>query len=286
MATYSSFPHPVLGNRNNVAEKLELLQPAYTPAAQEVHVHLPIACDSAQLNSMLRDGDAQIIVTWDCPTTMSRGVAEPQISRKSFGWECDFYLVQEEISGLVSIDVSIIATRSIDDFKWDAQHPVYRDSSFSISEGDILGILGGFDFEARKLYDAMNPPLGSLFVIHASTGVEPIAIDYEESEDYILIQISQDMAKRISQLGTGSFDATKIALVVFPALTDTLNLMSRAVDDKELEHYLEKRWFKALQKRIEELNLDMHDAVPTAQILLSNISTKALAELVSEEDDR
>ena len=286
MATYSSFPHPVLGNRNNVAENLELLQPTYTPAAQEVHVHLPIACDSAQMNSMLRNGDARIVITWDCPTTMSRGIADTQVSQKGFGWECDFYLIQEEISGLVSIDASIIATRAIDEFKWDAQHPIYRDSSFDISEGDILGILGGFDFEARKLYDAMDPPLGSLFVVHTSPGVEPISVEYDESDDHILIQISQDMAKGINQLGNGNFDATKIAFIVFPALIDTLNLMSRAIDDKEQEHYLEKRWFKALQRRVDDLKLDIHNAVPTAQVLLSNISTKALAEFVSEEGDR
>lgn len=285
MATYSSFPHPVLGNRNNVEETLELLEPRYIPLAQEVEIILPVRCDSKQLKAMVDAGDAQVVVTWDCPSTMSRGIAKTKVVARDYGWESVLHLVQEELRGLVSIDVAVIATRDLPEFKWEAQHPVYRDATFEISEGDFLGVLGGFDFEARKIYDAMDPPVGSLFAVRTSRNPEPITVDYDQDDSQIYIQISEQLATGINQLGAGNYDATKIAFVVLPVLIDTINLMSRAIEDPEQDHYQEKYWFKALLRRIKELKLDLDNAVPTAQALLSNISAKAIAELSVEEGD-
>ena len=286
MATYTSFPHPVMGNRDNVNESLELLQPQYKPTASDVYIELPIRCTSDQLKNLVKDGEAQISVTWDCGATMSRGIAKTTVVATNYGWNCSLYLVQEEISGTVSIDVEIIAKRQLLNFRWDAQHPIYRGSTFDISEGDVLGILGGFEFEARKLYDVMDPPLGSLFVVHATQSRDLITVDYDIEDDQILIQLSPEMAQHVGRLGSGSYDATKISSLIFPVLVDTLNLMSRALEDPDQDHYQEKQWFKALEARVKDLNLDIHNAVPTAQELLGNISAKAMLEIIDEDGDQ
>ena len=274
-----------MGNRDNVEETLELLQPFYRSSAQHVYVEIPIRCTSNQLKRMVEDGDARISVIWDCGATMSRGIAHTTVRPTNYGWNCSLYLVQEEISGLVSLSVEIIATRQFSNFKWEAQHPIYRDSTFDISEGDVLGILGGFDLEARKLYDVMNPPVGSLFVVHSSQNTEPISVDYDTEDDQILIQLSPEMTRGVNQLGRGKLDATKIALIIFPVLVDTVNLMAQAIADSEQDHYRRKPWFKALYRRINDLQLDLQNAIPTAQELLSNISIDALAEFDYEDGE-
>lgn len=281
---YSSFPHPVLGNRNDVLSEFKLLDHKCHPLAQMAHVRFSVGCRNDQLEALIESGEAAFAITWDCPATMSRGLAVPHVTKKRYGWDIRFSLLQDEIKGAVHIDPALIATKEIRDFAWDAQNPVYGDSRFTISSGDILGILNGFTFAARKISDALEPPLGSLFQIIPCEEPDPIAVEYEADEQ-IVVKISEEIAQRLNILGNGRLDATVIALVVFPVLVDAINLMHGCEQDSDLDDYSHKSWFRTLKERIDDADLDTGNAVGTAQLLLSEITNQALCELAALEGD-
>lgn len=283
MRGYSSYPHPVVGNRNDVDVRLELVEPLYKPAAREVYVRATVQTDDGQVRELIESGTAAIAVTWDSPATMARGMAPCSTKPTPYGWEFSFYLAQEDIKGDVSIDVNLIASRDITGFKWDHQHPAYGDSNFDILRGDVLAVLGGFTFEARKLYDAMQPPLGSLFRVFVGKESRPLTVEYSHKEQ-IHVQLSAEFADGINALGSGRFDETKLSLVVLPVLVDTVNLMSRAIDGDQ-DDYQTYPWFTALEDLIHKSGLDVHESLTTAQALLSNSSIKSVQELLDPEGE-
>lgn len=69
------------------------------------------------------------------------------------------------------VDLSIVATDEIPDYRLRHQHPDYGDAAFHVLPGDMLADAGSFEFAPDKLYDPLNPPIGSCFAFVAAPGL-------------------------------------------------------------------------------------------------------------------
>lgn len=130
----------------------------------------------------------------------------------------------------------------------------------------------------------MDPPIASIFHVLTADIERPIRVEYNQT-DQIVIQLSEKFGQKVNLLGNSVFDATKIALVVFPVLVDTINLLNKSAEDADHNLYSDTNWFKTLQSQIEQQNIDTVDAVAAAQALLSNVVDKALDEISNSDGE-
>ncbi|SIS59151.1 hypothetical protein SAMN05444817_11711 [Corynebacterium appendicis CIP 107643] len=283
---YSSYPHPVVGNGNDVNAHLDAVEDGvvFHPLSDLITFEIPIKTDDPQIRDLVNTGEAKFVVSWDCAATLARGTADYKTEKTHYGWNLRFSLLQEEVRSQVEIDLDLVAATDLPNFHWQSQNHLYGSSTFSISKGDVLAVLSGFNFKVRKIYDAMDPPLGSLFRIITADIAEPMSVSYDSLEDQILIEVSESFGNNLQSLSPGQFDASKISVIVFPVLVDAINLINKSVEDPNQDDYVDTNWYQGLLKRIKELNLDTSNPLQTAQELLSRVNEKALAELIELQD--
>lgn len=284
VAQVGSFPHPVIGNGDDVSSSLHLTNIGISPTVEDVLIKFKVFTDDQQLQDLVNSGRAEIVIWWHCRATLSSGILEPlAVEPKIDGWRFECSLDQEFLRDRVDIVVEISAAQDIEDFKWDNQHEDYGDQTFSISAADYLAFAGDFYFNAAKLYDAMNPPLGSIFCItEIADQTEPIRVDFNRTEQ-VSVFLSPQVAEGLRALGYAA--DLKLSLVVLPVLMETLSYISRMEAMPEGDDLTSREWYQTLKRMIEHSKLDISSPLESAERLLNHTTAKALATLEQEENE-
>lgn len=282
MAQNGSFPHPVIGNSDDVNSTLTLTNIVVAPSIEDVRLDFRLTTNDTQLMELVNDGTLQVIIFWHCRATLSSGILNPlQVKQRIDGWTYQCQLMQEDIRDRVDIAVEIVAPKDLDNFQWDNQHPDYGDQTFSVSTGDYLGIADSFYFDATKLYDAMNPPLGSIFkVVEDPKLTAPMKVDFS-GETQVIIQLSSDVARGFTELGY--YSSLKLSLVVLPALMETLSFISRMELNEDGEDLSQKEWYGHLKRLLAYHQAEVNQPLEAAQRLLGNPTVDALKTINAEE---
>ena len=144
--------------------------------------------------------------------------------------------------------------------------------------------MDGFYFDATKLYDVMNPPVGSIFKLLIDDEMRtPLRVDFSDDEQ-VIIRLSPEVATEFRQLGY--YSSLKLSLVVLPALVETINYIARAEMDPNGEDLTEREWYQELKRMISIQRLDINYPIDAAQRLLNDPLLEALRSVnLDEEDD-
>ena len=283
--SFGSFPHPVIGNGDDVHSQLLVEdQIVVTPTPEDVEIRFNIFTDDEQVEDLVTKGEAKFVFWWHCSSTFSSGMLEPFATRKTLhGWTFECSLDQREIEGPVAIDVELVAIQEIAHFSWTRQNADYQNAKFTLRPGDYLGLAGGFTFEARKLYDPLNPPLGSFFeIVEEAKQRTPIDLGFNKSEA-VTVWVSSETATELRALGP--LNETKIALVMLPALMETFTRITLENSVEGGESFDDKEWYQALMKRAEDLNVDISKPLQAAQRFLANPTIGSLEEINSQIEE-
>jgi hypothetical protein len=151
-----------------------------------------------------------------------------------------------------------------------------------VQPGDVLGDGGQAEIEPKKLYDPLNPPLGSCFSFqpdeHVRKGFEA---DYYYDE-HVLVRLAPALFERLHHVG--SRPQLQIATVVLPALMETLMHMQRAYESGAEDEMADKRWHQAVAGMMAASNLTFEDGpLKIAQRLLSHSTDTALEQIAVAE---
>lgn len=284
MAKRGSYPHPIIDAADDVASDFEVHNVLIDAGQQDIGITYEILCDDPDLDKLLRNGDAKHSLRWRCSSTISTGEMKPEVYRQtSTSYGLRAWLDQELVKGDVFADVRVIATRLIQGHTWVRQHPEYGSASFGLQVGDVLAEGGQISFSAEKLYDPLDPPIGSCFRFVRNTNNQKgirVAFDSDETVDVRIPAKTFDDFKLFSNRPD-----LQISLVVLPALMETLRFMKANADSGD-EPLDDKIWFQAINKLVGARSEWKHPILEIAQKLLDNpVDTAIHTGLNTDEED-
>lgn len=272
-----SFPHPVLGHHDDVSSKFEIVNIYVTPGVEDVEVKFRYKTDDPDLGRLLDQENATLIAWWTCAVTMTAGKLELGVHQEHadgktyIGW-----IDQRLLRDIVNVEIFVIAKTRMPFFFWKNQHSDYGQTTFDIRKGDFLAIGGEFKFSADKLFDPMQPPVGSCFRITPDPQIRKgMVLDFSD-DDQVVIRMSDEMIAGLQ--GIQHRPDLQISLVVLPALMDTIYFIQKNENDPADEDLSNSSWYQAVNKLIELSGGKTDSALEIAQSILEHPTTQVLVD--------
>lgn len=282
MANRGSYPHPVIDIADDVSSDIEVINVLVDPTQQDIEVTYEIRTEDPDLTLLLDSGKATHSLRWHCSSTISTGEMLPtEYQRTRNGFRLRAYLDQQLVRGDVVADVRILVADELQGHRWKNQHPDYGSSSFDLHPGDVLADAGSFKFNAEKMYDPLNPPVGSCFkFVRSGSRHKRIKVAFDGNET-VTVEIP---AKTFDDFQLFSHRPDlQIALVVLPALSETLHFIKSNDGEEPLD---DKIWHNEIQQLVEDRGGWDQSLLELAQrVLESPIDTAIRTGLMSEEED-
>ncbi len=263
-----SYPHPVVGNRDDVPGAAFQAAVEMSADQEAVYVDATINCSSATINRMISEGDAKAVLHVECSNTLFRRAYEfSELSKR-------IAISAENLNDSVEVNIFIRATRNMSGYAVETAHSDYGDSKFEIREGDILAVGEGYVFHIESAFDSLSR-IGSIMQIEESKedGELPMRVDF--NGDKILIILSKVDFKDYKLLkGQEGVSSALTSTIVLPVLVEALHLLkSEEAGDEESG----PRWVRALRRRISALELESEsDFIVLAQRILELPLKRAL----------
>jgi len=282
MANRGSYPHPVIDASDDVDSNFEVLNVLVDPSQQDIEISYEIRTDDPDLIKLLESGVAMHSLRWRCSSTISADDMRPKVTHRTpEGFKLRAWLDHQLVKGDVIVDVRVILVEDLNDHFWAKQHAEYGDARFNLLQGDILAEAGTFNFSADKLYDPLNPPVGSCFRFVRSTSLHKRILVTYDSDETVDVQIP---AKTFDDFKLfGNRPDLQISLVVLPALMDTLRFIKENRDEEPLD---DKTWFNTIDDLVKDHGGWDKNILELAQrILESPIDTAIRTGIMIEEED-
>lgn len=284
--TRGSYPHPVLDASDDVSASIEIFNISIAPGINDVEVRFQVRMTEAWIQSLLDDGRARYSFRWSCSSTIASGELGASVqmqhadSTSYVGW-----IDQEDIRRTVRVDVKVIATGVIEQYRLETQHPDYADAAFSVLPGDVLADGGYFEFEPDKFYDPFKPPVGSCFRFASDSKLKRgLSVRFHDDE-HVLVAFPEKVLPGFGMLKERP--DLQISLVVLPALMQTLSFIkeNKAAEDHG-EDLSGRKWYMAMTRLVEEVGSFDDSPFDLAQRILGHpLDTSLTTPLDGMGDD-
>jgi len=261
-----SYPHPVVGNADDVPGAAYQATFEYASDPQFYYITISVACSSKTLSRLIDKGDACYVLHIECSNTMYRRAFE--FTDESHR----FQVPANHLNGTVEVNAFVRAKKNIAVYRLEGAHTDYEGASFRVEVGDVLAVGEGQLFEAESIHDSLKR-VGSIMVIERSP---------QDGDHPMMVELNSEKIRIL--LCKGDFDAYgKLKLIpaltshltttiVLPVLIEALHVIESG--DQGYEHF---KWHRNLQRRIEMLELAQDlDALTKAQRILDLPIRRAL----------
>lgn len=283
-ATRGSYPHPVLDGSDDVASSIEVFNVAVTPTVEDVELKFQIRMTDPDIQALIESGGAKYNLRWKCSSTIDGGPLDQPITVQfadSTGYTA--WIDQQRIRRTVRVDVTVIATEEMEDYRLSAQHPDYAGASFHLQAGDIIADGGYFEFEPDKLYDPLQPPVGSCFRFIANPKLRKgIEVRFHDDE-YVIVEFPPEALVGFGALR--SQPGIQISLVVLPALMQAITFIKENASEND-EDLGDRLWYEAIRDLVEGVGSLDDPAFTLAQKILAHpLDASLFHSLDASEDD-
>ena len=257
-----SFPHPVLSPfRDDVRPNDFRLNLVIRPDADKYYITHDFVQGNKSIQDMIAADLAAYAIHMECKRNYFRRVF---LLKKGSGV---FSINASELVGHVEVVGLVLSSGTIDDYSPDGMHEDYAGHCFSLAVGDVLAASQAQTFEAYTDYDPLNR-ISSILTIRQSDSVDegPMTVDLQD--DKIVATLSQADYSRYTDLKADPALGPLLAnQVVTPAMLEALHEM-RDLDDEDFQLDMQKRWFRSVYKKIQDLGVDIRATeMPTIEIL-------------------
>lgn len=279
-----SYPHPVLDDSDDVASTFEVFNASITPTVEDVEIRFQVRMSDPDISSLLDAGQARYRIRWSCSSTIDGGVLdEPKTVHYADSVGFTGWIDQRRIRRTVRVEVAIIATSELTHYRLGAQHPDYGNADFHVQPGDVIADGGSFEFQPDKLFDPLNPPVGSCFKFVARSDLRKgLRVRFHE-DDHVLVEFPE---QRLAEFGAiADRPELQISLVVLPALMEAVSYIRQNADSPGDEDLSDKLWYQALTKLIDGTGLPYDRPFEVAQRILGNPLDLVLTRLMEQEDE-
>ena len=286
MAARGSYPHPVLDDASDdVGSSFDVANVTVAPTQEDIELTFDVRSDDPNLRDLIEDGRARHSLRWQCSATIASAELEPQVWRRSADGITSLrtWIDQRSVTGRISAEVRVIAAEPIRGFRWSRQHSDYGDTRFNIEPGDLLADGGSFEFEAEKLFDPLAPPIGSCFefVVNPKQrrGIE-VGLD---GDDTVKVSMPTGMFEVLGHLAARP--DLQIALVVLPALIETISFIQQEEGRADGEDLSDRAWFIAIRDMADRHGGLDRRPLELAQRILEHPIDLAMRRGLGLEDD-
>lgn len=279
-----SFPHPVLGNQDDVSSIFELENVSYRSDFDDIEVKFRVINEDPDLEALISAGKAELKARWECKVTISSGFLDLEdIHHHHDGITYAGWLDQRLVRDEVDIEVFVIATEPLRDFSWKNQHSDYGGEKFEIRKGDLLADGGYFPIKVGKLFDPVDPPIGSCFRIREDQKLKKeLKVDFSDDEQ-VIIFLPKDASDGLKELRDRP--DLQISLLIMPALMETISFIQKVQGDTSDEDLDEKTWYRTLSNLIKSIDTES-SPFSIAQKLLGGSLVKVLTDPLFPEEEQ
>ena len=139
-----SYPHPVVGNRDDVAEAIFAAEYAVTTDSENLYIEVSIQSTNATINELVAANRARFLVHVECSNTMFRRAFEFPETKKRIA------IPTNQLNDMVEVNVFACTTRPATGYLPLKAHSEYGDTQFEIRKGDILAVAEGYVFDVAS----------------------------------------------------------------------------------------------------------------------------------------
>ena len=280
-----SYPHPVLDSSDDIDSSIEVFNVTVAPTVDDVEIRFQIRMDDPDIQARIDSKQARYTFRWKCGSTIASEELEPRkvaVLADSISYIA--WIPQERIRRTVQVEVKLVALAPIRGYRLGRQHDDYGDASFDIAPGDVLADGGDFVFEADKLYDPLNPPVGSCFKFVSDRTVKRGVRIKWDSDEFVIVAFPEEVLPGLHALA--SRRDLQMSLVVLPALMETIAFIRSNESEPDAEDLSVKTWYVALKKLIESHGTVDDQAFELAQKILANpLDLVLTTPLFTDEED-
>jgi hypothetical protein len=259
-----SYPHPVLGNADDVPDVAFQATCEVNSDKQFFFITVTVNCSSTTLMKMVKKDEAAYVLHVECSNTMYREAFDFTEPQRRFNIRAD------RLNGQVVLNCFIRAKKGVSKYKIDGAHEDYGDATFDLRKGDILAVGDPAAFEAES-QDTLRK-IGSIMVIEQSDkdGDHPMEADF--NGDKIHIRLCKEDFEQYKKLKVhASLSSHLTTTIVLPVLAEAIHEMKESPDT-----YQDLKWCRNLQTRLGESGLENDDVLHVAQVLLDMPLRRAL----------
>ncbi|WP_028467964.1 hypothetical protein [Neptunomonas japonica] len=268
-----SYPHPVLGNGDDISSGEELILPTITCNIFDEAISLQITeleAKHEQIDALIKSGDAAWLIRVNCPRTYYR---EAFIST-DVHWEHKFD--GPDFIGKVVIEISVVALKPVEGYAPEGMHSDYEGATFNINSGELIAIAPSYSFLAEKDFDALKAPVASLVkIVEGENDIGPFECSYDD--DLIIVTLSKIDWSEYAAI-RDRVSTTLHTSIVLPVLVGALYYLE--------EHGTGSTWTDRLEEIVNRLDLSLDNPLMSAQEILSNPLQRAFTEVNKELDKR
>jgi len=263
MAPTISYPHPVLGNADDVS--LGQIEPAVSFTASEELVEITLdklRTGNETLDTMLSDGRAIWSIRVQCARTYFR--TEYRSPKSDYRVR----LKGHELEGRVEVEVMLFADKPLSAYLPAGAHPDYGGDTFDLKVGEVIGIGPTFTFNVDKQWDPLKAPVASIMRISKGdfpNGPFRLALE----DNYVEILLSHEDWEQYAGIKERVPELIHSVLVL-PALSEAL---------RNLHAYTGKKWADRLLAITDLQNVDLQDPLRAAQLLLQGPLARAFRRI-------
>lgn len=282
-----SYPYPVLraepvdfkSGHFVIQYNLETTRAGYTLTV-DFNVNDPYS------QNLIKEGKIKYAVHVLCRDTLLRKMYKSDASKQVIS------IKAEDVHGAVFVRGYLIAESEITNYSNPDFAEGYKGFSFTLHQGDIIGIGERWRFDA-VFEEEIITNAASIMRIEEDNSIKYMETDLEN--DHIIIKLPPEQVEiyRSLQFDKTKWDITHAAIVV-PVLVEVIAVMNqeRKAQDEYESGYCAYPWFRTISRNITEVagKLKMQEdelyehPCRTAQILMKNNSAKVL-NLISEGGD-
>lgn len=265
-----SYPHPVVGNQDDVRSDFGLQ--LCVEIADYVRLKGQYSLDNATLRDLIVAERAHFVARANCRNTYFR--KSIKVSDDQFSYSVEL----GRLRGQVVVEPMIVASKPIDDFRPVNLNEEYGDDVFMVLPGQLLAVGPELRFEVDTDFDPLRSPVGSIIQIaDGAPDRAPFECDFEA--DRILVRISTNSWPQYQAI-KGPAPHTIVSVIALPVLAEAMNRLRR---DGAEESYGEYTWFQRLERICVERDIGSTvDSLRAAQQLLDTPYQRTFSELDAE----
>jgi hypothetical protein len=254
------------------------------PSIEDIGLTFDVRTDDPTLTRLLKEHKARVSLRWRCSATLATDEHEPGPRMAlANGNQYEFWIDQQQVRGVIIADIRVLVIEPLSGFRWERQHPDYGNAVFDLRVGDVLADGGSVTFEADKLYDPLDPPIGSCFKFVEDPSLHRgIRVTFEDDEA-IRVRLPPEAHRNLRLLAPRP--ELQISTVVLPALIQAVSYIQTTLKDAS-EDLSDRVWFKAISDKVDRLGGFEGQAIEIAQKILDYPVDRTLSfETDAGEDD-
>lgn len=227
-----SFPHPVLGNEDDITGELNIsLEVNRNQNRKIVFENITIDITNPYIKQQIESGNANCFIKIYCSSTLSTWMSKA-IDK--------FEINEDDLINKVEIQFFIIAQTEISNYTDTSFNPQYGNEIFSLNENEVIGISGKVSIPIPKVNETLG--LGNIFKFNYRDTEKPLEFEYHQDKIHINYPITKKGEHPPNMLFS-TYPWTAFNIFIVPALEGAL----RYIED-EPEESNKWDWFSVVDQ--------------------------------------